>query len=87
MSGGGIIIEKANMRLDSGIDVVRYHVMTEYRPGLFDESYVYAEPANEEPKIRDSIMWGGEQIIYFGANGSKRLKKVGYSFSPKCARQ
>lgn len=83
MSGGGKIIEKQPMTLESGIDVVRYHVMTEYRKDWFDETYVYAKPAEEEPSLGEDIMWGAEQTIFFGKNETKKLTKVGYSFSPK----
>lgn len=86
MSGGGKIIEKTPMTLDGGKDVVRYHVMSEYRPDWFDETCVYAEPADEEPQLGEGIMWGGEQVIYFGHNEAKRLTKVGYSFTPAVAR-
>jgi hypothetical protein len=85
MSGGGKIIEKRPMTLTDGKEVVRYHVIHEYRPDWFDETCVFAEPSDEEPKIGESIMWGGEQTIYFGQNDSKRLTKVGYSFTPECA--
>lgn len=82
MSGGGKIIEKRPVRLDDGSEVVCYHVMSEYRPDWFDETCVYAKPADDEPQIGEAIWWGGEQQIYFGANDSKRLTKVGYSFNP-----
>lgn len=85
MSGGGKIIEKRPMTLESGKEVVLYHVMTEYRPDWFDEICVCAEPSDDEPKLGDDITWGGEQIIFFGSNDSKRLTKVGYSFTPECA--
>ncbi|MBB4063633.1 hypothetical protein [Gellertiella hungarica] len=82
MSGGGNIIEKLAMTLEDGRQVVRYHVISQYRPGWFDETYVYAEPSEDEPQLGEALWWGGEQTIYFGANDSKRLTKVGYSFSP-----
>lgn len=82
MSGGGKIIEKRPMTLQDGKDVIRYHVMDEYRPGWFDETCVYADPADEEPKLGEAIWWQSG-AIYFGPHDSKRLTKVGYSFSPE----
>jgi hypothetical protein len=75
MSGGGKIIEKALVKLQSDREVIRYWVMDGS-----DEVCVYAEPAADEPQLGDSIMWGGEQVIYFGPDECKRLTKVGYSF-------
>jgi hypothetical protein len=86
MSGGGKIIEKRPMTLQDGKEVVRYHVMSEYRPGWFDETCVCAEPAEDEPQLGEAIWWGGEQVIYFGPNDSKRLTKVGYSSTPEGSR-
>ena len=70
------------MTLDDGRQVIRYHVMSEYRPDWFDETCVYAEPADDEPQIGEAIWWGGEPLIFFGPDDAKRLTKVGYSFSP-----
>lgn len=81
MSGGGKIIEKRLHTLEDGREAIRYRVMSEYRPGWFDETFVLAERADDEPKLGDAIMWGGEQVIYFGANDEKRLTKIGYSWS------
>jgi hypothetical protein len=80
MSGGGKIIEKLRMTLASGKKVVRYHVMTEYRPDWFDETCVYAEPSAKEPQLGESIVWGADKLIHFGTADS--LTKVGYSFRP-----
>ncbi|OYR25855.1 hypothetical protein [Brucella pseudogrignonensis] len=78
MSGGGHIIEKMPVTLESGKQVIRYHVMDRHD----DEVCVYAEPAGTEPQLRDQMWWGGAQIIYFGENDTGRLTKVGYSFRP-----
>lgn len=76
MSGGGKIIEKA-----PGKNVVRYLVMSEYRLGWFDETFVNALPAEDEPALGDTIWWGGGNLIYWGENDSKNLVKVGFSWS------
>lgn len=86
MSGGGSIVEKKPMTLEDGTNVVCYHVMYQYRPDWFDETCVYAEAAEDEPQLGEQIWWGGEQTIYFGPQDNKRLKKIGYSFTPECAR-
>jgi len=78
MSGGGYIIEKMPVTLESGKQVIRYHVMDRHD----DEVCVYAEPAETEPQLRDQMWWGGAQVIFFGENDSGRLTKVGYSFRP-----
>jgi hypothetical protein len=78
MSVGGKIIEKRLMTID-GTEVLRYLVMHEYRPDWFEETYVYAKRAEEEPKLGEAIWWQAG-TIYFGQNDSKRLAKVGYSF-------
>ncbi|MGR9384890.1 hypothetical protein [Rhizobium leguminosarum] len=83
MSGGGKIIEKRPMTLSDGKEVIRYHVISQYRPDWFDETYVCAEPADDEPKLGEEIWWGGDKTIWFGPNDSKSLVKVGYSFTPK----
>lgn len=79
MSGGGKIIEKKPVTTEEGKEVIRYRVMSEYRPGWYDEIHVLAEPSDDEPQIGESIVWGGEQVIYFGKGENKRLVKVGYS--------
>lgn len=80
MSGGGKIVEKRPMTISGVGDVVRYLVMTEYRPGWFDETYVLAKPADDEPQLYEAIWWGGGQVIYFGENDKRHLEKVGYSY-------
>lgn len=84
MAGGGKIIEKIGYRMHVGAttaDSVRYRVMSEYRPGWYDETYVCAEPADDEPQLGDTIWWGAGSEIYWGENDSKRLVKVGFSWS------
>lgn len=87
MSGGGKIIEKHPMNIVAGTypgkptDVIRYRVMSEYRPGWFDEEFVMALPQEDEPQLGDTIWWGGGQVIFCGSNDSNRLTKVGYSWS------
>lgn len=88
MSGGGTIIEKLPMVLTDvdhpsfRKDVVRYW-LSEKRGGSWpDETCVYAEPQEDEPEVGEAIWWGAAQEIIWGDGDSKRLKKVGYSFSP-----
>jgi len=84
MSGHGSIIEKRAMNVVAGhhpgkpTDVIRYHVID---PRNTDETYVMALPQEDEPQLGDVIWWGGDQSIFFGPNDSKRLTKVGYSWS------
>lgn len=81
MSVGGKIIEKVPYRFPEGAkNCVRYRVMDEYRPGWFDETFVCAEPADDEPQLGDEIWWQSGKIYF--ANDSKSLVKVGFSWSP-----
>jgi len=84
MSGGGNILEREMVTLpETGLTVVRYRVMSEYRPNWFDETFVYALPQEDEPDLGDAIWWGGDKNIYWGPNDSKRLTKVGNSWSAR----
>lgn len=78
MSGSGKVIEKYLETID-GKDVLRYRVMSEYRPDWFDETFVRGERDGEEPRIGETIEWLGEWIYF--AKGAKKIKKVGYSWS------
>lgn len=80
MSVGGKIIEKVPKTLEDGRHVIRYWVVDEYRPGWFDETCVYAEPSESEPRLGDEIWWQAGKI-YFDAD-KQQLTKVGYSFNP-----
>jgi len=85
MSGHGSIIEKRAMNVVAGAypgkptDVIRYHVID---PRNTDETYVMALPQEDEPDLGETIWWGAGEHIYFGPNDSKRLTKVGYSWTP-----
>jgi hypothetical protein len=81
MSGAGAIIEKVPFRFpEQAEDCVRYRVMDPRNQ--HDETFVCAEPADDEPALGETIWWGGGKDIYWGPNDSKRLNKVGYSWSP-----
>lgn len=80
MSVGGKIIEKMPVTLEDGRNVIRYHVIDEYRSEWFDETCVYAEPSDDEPQLGDEIWWQAG-LIYFDGD-RKHLRKVGYSFTP-----
>lgn len=84
MSGGGAIIEKRAMTLtDSEApgwskEVIRYWLL-DSSGHTHDETFVMAEPADDEPQVGEVIWWGGGRDIYWGPNDTKRLVKVGYS--------
>lgn len=81
MSGGGIILEKMPYRFrDSGEDCIRYRVMSEYRKGWFDETFVCAAPSDDEPEVGETIWWGGGAQIRWGEGDKNTLRKVGFSW-------
>lgn len=86
MSGGGVIQSKEPARVLAGTivyaamtDVVRYSVRDRHN----DLTGVMAHAANEEPDIGDEIWWGADPVIYWGPNDTKRLVKIGYSWTPE----
>ena len=77
MSGSGIIIEKQFVTIEAYGRVVRYRVVD--RKASRDE-YTMAGSANEEPSPGETMWWNADWI-YFGPNDSKRLTRIGFSWS------
>jgi hypothetical protein len=75
MSGGGLITEKTRLLIEHARDVVRYRVLDVAR-----DEYIMALPADEEPEVGETMWWSAD-AIYWGPNDSKRLIRVGFSWT------
>ena len=78
VSVGGYIIEIVRMTVASDYGTPR-EVMRIWVVDKYDETCVYAEPAEVMPRVGEQCWWQGSKI-YFDRD-RRFLKKVGYSFS------